>query len=98
MFALMNPDEIASVLEAAGFERFAIEPIAPTIRLGGGGTLDESIEFLLGTGIARGLLDRLEGGQRAAALHSVRMSLRDRYVAGDGVRLGTGAWLVTAHA
>jgi len=54
MFALKNPEETKAVLDGAGFIQIETEPISPSVLLGGGGTLDESIEFLLGMGIARG--------------------------------------------
>ena len=49
MFALENPDENAALLDAAGFTKIEIDPISPTVLLGGGGTLDESVDFLLGS-------------------------------------------------
>ena len=98
MFALKNPGETTALLGAGGFTQVEIEPISPAILLGGGGTLDESIEFLLGMGIARGLLGRLEPEARAAAIKSVRGTLAERYESGVGVRLGTGAWLVSTRA
>lgn len=97
MFALKDPDETAALLDAAGFTQIDIEPVSPTILLGGGGTLDESIDFLLGMGIARGLLGRLDPDARAAAIESVRVSLAGRYERGVGVRLGAGGWLVSAR-
>jgi SAM-dependent methyltransferase len=97
MFSLEDPDEIAALLGAAGFTQIEIEPSSPAILLGGGGTLDESIDFLLGTGIARGLLGRAEPDARAAAIETVRVSLAERYEPGAGVRVGTGAWLVSAR-
>ena len=97
MFALKDPSETTALLDAAGFTQTEIEPISPTIILGGGGTLDESIDFLLGTGIARGLLGRAEPDARAEAIEAVRGSLAERYVSGLGVRLGTGGWLVSAR-
>ena len=97
MFALKNPVETSALLQAAGFTHIEIESISPTILLGGGGSLQESIDFLLGTGIARGLLGRLEPDTRAVAIREVRASLAERYEHGVGVRLGAGAWLVSAH-
>lgn len=97
MFSLKNPDEITRLLDAAGFTRIEIEPISPSILLGGGGTLDESTEFLLGMGIVRGLLGRLDPEARDAAIESVRRSLSERYEPGVGARLGAAAWLASAH-
>ena len=76
----------------------ATAPISPTISLAGGGTLDESLDFLLGTGIARALLDPVSPDARLRAVAAVRDVLAEHYDATQGVRLGTGAWLVQAHA
>ncbi len=97
MFSLKDADEIAALLDAGGFNQVEIEPISPTIVLGGGGTLDQSIDFLLGTGIARGLLGQTGPETRGAAIETIRASLAERYEPGVGVRLGTGAWLVSAQ-
>jgi ubiquinone/menaquinone biosynthesis C-methylase UbiE len=97
MFALKIPDETAALLDAAGFTQIGIEPISPTVLLGGGGSLDESIEILLGTGIARGVLGQVEPDARPTVIQAVRVSLAERYESGVGIRLGTGVWLVSAH-
>lgn len=97
MFSLKVPDETAALLERAGFTHIACESIAPTILLGGGGTLDDSVDFLLGMGMVRGLLGRVEPGERPAVIDAVRATLAERYEPGVGVRLGTGAWLVSAR-
>jgi hypothetical protein len=55
-------------------------------------------EFLLGTGIARALLDPAPPDQRALAIDAVRDALAQHYEDGRGVRLGAGAWLVTTRA
>lgn len=96
MFALQDPDETATLLERAGFTQVACEPISPTILLGGGGTLDESVDFLLGMGMTRGLLGRIAPASRATVVDAIRASLAARYEPGVGVRLGAGAWLVSA--
>src|SRR5689334_20558908 len=46
MFALSEPDEIRAVLGAAGFDQVECDSYAPTIVLGGGGGLDDSVDFL----------------------------------------------------
>ncbi len=96
MFALKEPAEAAALLGAAGFTQVEITSLTPSILLGGGGTLEEATAFLLGTGIARGLLGRLEGGALAEATDEVRSVLSDRFEPGTGVRLGAAAWLIAA--
>jgi SAM-dependent methyltransferase len=96
MFSLAKPDSINELLAHAGFRDIQIDPLNPTITLGGGGTVDESLDYLLGTGIARALLDSAEPEARIRAIDAVRAALTERYEPGIGVRLGTGAWLTTA--
>lgn len=80
----------------AGFAGVEIEACTPTITLGGGGTLAETVEFLLGTGIARALLDPVPPDARGRAIDAVTDALASHYEADHGVRLGSAAWLVSA--
>jgi SAM-dependent methyltransferase len=96
-FALEDPDEVATLLDEAGFARVEIELVAPTFLLGGG-TVDEPLDILLGMGMARGLLERVDPGARHDAIEEIRASLTGRHEPGVGVRLGTGVLLASAHA
>ena len=96
MFALRDDVEIEGLLDAAGFADVEIEVLAPTLVVGGGGDVDEGAEFLLGMGIVRGLLGRLDAAQRAAAICSVREELEACHEDGIGIRLGSGVWMVSA--
>ena len=96
MFALMDPDETTELLEAAGFIAVTFEPLAPTIIVGGGGSVDESIDFLLGMGMVRGLVELAGTDAHNQVVEAVRSSLTERYEPGVGVRLGARAWIVTA--
>lgn len=98
MFALCDVDEIATLLDAAGFEGMECESCAPEILIGGGGSLDESTKFLLDTGMARGLLGLVEPTQQADVIRTVSAALCDRYEEGIGIRLGAAAWVVAAQA
>ncbi len=97
MFALMDQDETKVLLEAAGFTGVAFESLAPTILIGGGGTVDQAMEFLLGMGMARGLVGLAGTDAHDEVVEAVRLSLTERYEPGVGVQLGAGAWVVTAH-
>lgn len=96
MFALQDPEETSDLLGAAGFTSVEVEPLSPAVVLGGGGTLDGSLDFLLGTGMTRGLLSRVDADGRPGVIADVRAALTERYEPGTGVRLGTAGWLVTA--
>lgn len=94
MFALKKPDEVTALLTGAGFTQVAVERVSTTILLAGGGTLDESLEFLLGMGMVRGLLED-EG--RDITVDEIRTALAENYVSGFGVWLGATGWLASAH-
>jgi SAM-dependent methyltransferase len=98
MFSFASADAIRPVLSDAGFAHVEIEPLDPEIALGGGGSLDDSVEFLVGTGIARALFESATPDQRARAIDAVREALGEYYDPDRGVCLGSGAWLVTASA
>jgi SAM-dependent methyltransferase len=97
MFALKHPDEMTTLLTGVGFTNISVEPVSTTILLAGGASLDESVDFLLGMGMVRGLLGRLGGDQREAALNEIRATLAEHYETGVGVRLGAAGWLLSAH-
>jgi SAM-dependent methyltransferase len=98
MFALDQPVEIDALLRNAGFTQIEIEPLTPDITIAGGGTVDESLQFLVGMGIVRGLLGRLEPAARHEAVASIGAVLAGRYVEGVGVTLGAAGWRVTARS
>lgn len=89
-------DDLAGVLTAAGFGEVAIDPVAPSITLGGGGDLDETVVFLLGTGIARALFAGAAPEARRRAIDAVTDAVAEFYDPSRGVVLGSGAWLVSA--
>ncbi|MGA8725352.1 MAG: methyltransferase domain-containing protein [Acidimicrobiales bacterium] len=96
MFALMDQDETTTLLEAAGFTEVEFESLAPTILIGGGGTVDQSMEFLLGMGMARGLIGLAGPDAHDEVVEAVRLTLNERHEPGVGVQFGAGAWMVTA--
>jgi SAM-dependent methyltransferase len=96
MFSLADRDQLVSVVSGAGFADIEVESVSPMITLGGGGTLDETLEFLLGTGIASVLLGGAQPDAKQRAVDAVSASLAEIYEPGRGVALGTGAWLVSA--
>ena len=98
MFALMRDDETSALLTAAGFGGIEIEAVTPQILLSGGMPADASADFLLGMGMVRGLLGRLEPDARNEPTNAVRRLLADRYEPGIGVGLGAAGWLVSATA
>lgn len=97
MFALKRPDETVALLTAAGFTEAEVAPIETSLVLGGGGTVEESLEFLLGMGMVRGVLGRADGDEREQAIADVRSALAERHVPDVGVTLGAAGWLASAR-
>jgi ubiquinone/menaquinone biosynthesis C-methylase UbiE len=97
MFALKDQDETTALLEAAGFTDVVFESLAPTILIGGGGTVDQSMDFLLGMGMVRGLVGLAGTDPHAEVVEAVRSSLTERYEPGVGLRFGAAGWMVTAR-
>ena len=97
MFSLAAQDSIVELLDRTGFNDVVVESIEPTIMLGGGGTLEEALDYLLGTGIARALFVNATDESRALATAAVREAFAPYFVEDKGVCIGSGAWLVTAR-
>ena len=97
MFQLRDRSETVGLMEAAGFEGIVVDQIDSPLLIGGGGSLDETADFLFGMGIVRGLLGPLDDGQRGSAIAEVRAELEHLHEEGVGVRLGSGVWLVSAQ-
>lgn len=98
MFAFRHCDEVSDLLGSAGFREGDVAPVSPNLLIGGGGTVDDTAAFLLGLGIVRGLMGRLDDQQRARAERTIRAELEQHHRDSEGVRLGSGVWLVTATA
>jgi hypothetical protein len=86
------------LLGAAGFDQVKCDSYTPTIVVGGGGGLDDSIDFLVDNPMPRGLLGLVGPSARDEVLRTVRAELVDRYEEGAGIRLGAAVWMVTAQA
>jgi ubiquinone/menaquinone biosynthesis C-methylase UbiE len=96
MFALKDQHETTALLEAAGFTETSFESLATTLIIGGGGTVDQSMEFLFGMGMARGLVGLAGTDAQGDMREAVRSALSERYESAVGVRCGASAWMVTA--
>jgi hypothetical protein len=91
-----RPAGLAALLTQVGFVNVNIEPVSTNVLIGGGGTLDQSVDYLLGIGIVRGVLSHLDPDARTPAVETIRGSLANRYEPGVGVRLGAAVWLVAS--
>jgi SAM-dependent methyltransferase len=92
-FSLADPARIRGVLGRSGFDHVDIAAVEVPLRLGA--TVEDTVAFLATTGMGRVVLTDVEAPTRTRALAALSQALRP-YVSGDGVRLGSRAWLVTA--
>jgi SAM-dependent methyltransferase len=95
-FSLADADRIRSMLGRAGFDQVATEPYTTAVLVAGGGTIDETMDYLVTSGSGRALLENAAEPARTAAINAVREALEPLHD-GDGVRLGAAAWIVTAE-
>lgn len=93
-FSLADPDRISDVLARAGFADIEAKPVEAPLRLGS--DADDTVVFLIGTGIARALLDLVDPDVATRAIDALRDAVCP-YERPDGLALGGAAWLVTAH-
>ena len=95
MFSLAEPEQIHKLLQSAGFVDIEVAAFEVPMLVAGGGSLDETLEFFLATGIARAMLANAEPDAAARGVEAAREALAT-YHDGEGVRLGTATWVVTA--
>jgi SAM-dependent methyltransferase len=95
MFAFADPGRIRAVLTEAGWQDIGIEAMRTPMLVGGGGGLDETVEFLRSGAIGRAMLGGAGAQTSARAVLAVRDALA-RYHDGGGVRLEAAVWRVLA--
>ena len=95
-FAFGDAERLRTLLAQSGFRDIGIEGVADTILLGGGGSVEDAVDFLRGTGMARALFAEASPDDVARAIDAVREALAP-YQTPEGIRLGAAAWLVNAR-
>jgi SAM-dependent methyltransferase len=93
-FGLADPDLARERLTEAGFDAVELTAVDEPFWLGADG--QDAYEWFRGTGIVRGLTQDLGDAQRAQALDALRATMH-AHDTGDGVRFGSGCWIITAN-
>lgn len=96
-FSLADPDRIRTLLLGSGLAEVSVEPLIIDLLLGGPGTVDEVLEFVIRSGSGHLLLDGVEEPRRARAISALRATLEERHD-GEGVRLRASVWIVGASS
>jgi SAM-dependent methyltransferase len=97
MFAFADPDRLRPILAAAGWRDVGITSEHASILVGGGGSVDDTVEFLRTATIGRTMLAGADPATADRALASVRAALTP-YADAEGVHLDAAVWLVRAVA
>jgi SAM-dependent methyltransferase len=96
-FAFADADRVRGILTQAGFTAFAVEAVDEVLAIGGDGTLDQAVDFVLKIGPVAAALRTAGESARAAAAAAVHDAVAP-FHSPQGVRMGAAAWLVTARA
>jgi hypothetical protein len=94
-WALGDAARTRSILDAAGWRDVELTPSVGSLLVGGPGTFEESITFVVENGAVAGLL----GDSDESVVEQVRAALADELAPhhdGTGLHLGYAVWIVTA--
>ena len=91
--ALADQDDVRGLLAGAGFESIGFTSIEEPVWFGA--DAEAAYEFVGEIGIVKGLSDGLDADTKAAAHEQLRAALR-AHETPEGVRFGSGAWLISA--
>jgi Methyltransferase domain len=97
MFAFADQNLVYEILAGAGWTDIQITPRQVTLLVGGGGSVDDTTEFLRTATMGRTMLEGADEATTERALTAVRAALA-RHADAEGVHLGAGVWLVQATA
>lgn len=91
--ALADQDDVRGLLAGAGFEAIGFTSIEEPVWFGA--DAEKAYEFVGEIGIVKGLSDGLGRDTKAAAHEQLRAALR-AHETPEGVRFGSGVWLISA--
>jgi SAM-dependent methyltransferase len=97
MFAFADPARLRNVLRDAGWNDITITPEHTAMLVGGGGTVDDALEFLRTGSMGRAALAGADPATTTRALDAVRRAL-EAHVTPAGVQLDAAVWIVRAIA
>ena len=96
-FAFADIDRVKSILAASGYRDVTVEGRDVELSVGGGGTLDDTVRFVLEMGPVGRALAGASDEVREAVGRDVRESIA-AYERPDGVIMKGAVWIVKAHA
>ncbi|MGH9026793.1 MAG: hypothetical protein ACRDWD_11870 [Acidimicrobiia bacterium] len=94
-YQLADRDYLFSVLDAAGYDTIDIDGCEAPLTIGGGGTIDDAVDYLR-NGTGRSLLAQVNEDTAARAVDAARAALAP-FETPEGVVLPAATWIVTAR-
>lgn len=95
-FSFADPQRVQSILDASGWDDVAIEEISDPIYLGGRGTVEDAVDFVVNGSAMAGALEEQGPDAVAEAKRLVGEAIGQQHD-GTGVRFSALAHLVIAH-
>lgn len=95
-FAFADADRVRGILTHAGFEAITFEAFDERLVVGGGGSLDQAVEFMLQIGPVAAVLRAAGDASRAAVAAAIHTAVAP-FVSPQGVQMAAAAWIVTAR-
>jgi SAM-dependent methyltransferase len=95
-FSLGDESRVRSTLDGAGFHDVRFEAFETEVIVGGGGTIDETVEFALDVGPTAAVLREAGPEARPKVTAALREAMMP-YITSRGVALGASAWVVNAR-
>jgi SAM-dependent methyltransferase len=96
-FAFADPARVQGILESAGFEKVALEPLEGSLAIGAGGDLERAVQFTMQMGPVSATLREAGEELRRRAAEAIRAALAP-LATPTGVRAEYAAWIATARA
>jgi SAM-dependent methyltransferase len=95
-FAFADSTRVQGILERSGFDDVGFEDVRKTLRVGGEGPLEQTVDFLMQMGPTARILREADPALTPKVAAAIRAAL-EPYAEKDGVRMDSAAWIVTAR-
>ena len=95
-FAFADQERVAGILEESGFQNVGHESLERDLLVGGGRSLDDTVEFLAQLGPAGAVLRDASAELRSNVMSEIHEAIKPFHDEG-GVRMPSATWIVTAE-